>query len=138
MFLKISIGLVLVIIIMAFAGRWYYNSTQETLAQLNQNIATLRANQEQLEQAIATSNETIARQQADAVQFSAANDQLRESFNEAERYQDELARKLASHDLTRLTLQRPGLIEPRVNNATLRLFDELENITGKPTPTIVN
>ena len=107
-------------------------------AQLNQNIATLRANQEQLEQAIATSNETIARQQADAVQFAAANDQLRESFNEAERYQDELARKLASHDLTRLTLQRPGLIEPRVNNATLRLFDELENITGKPTPTITN
>jgi peptidoglycan/xylan/chitin deacetylase (PgdA/CDA1 family) len=98
----------------------------------------LRANQEQLEQAIATSNETIARQQADAVQFAAANDQLRESFNEAERYQDELARKLASHDLTRLTLQRPSLIEPRVNNATLRLFDELENITGKPTPTIVN
>ena len=89
MFLKISIGLVLVIIIMAFAGRWYYNSTQETLAQLNQNIATLRANQEQLEQAIATSNETIARQQADAVQFAAANDQLRASFNEAERYQDE-------------------------------------------------
>ena len=37
MFLKISIGLVLVIIIMAFAGRSYYNSTQETLAQLNQN-----------------------------------------------------------------------------------------------------
>ncbi len=138
MFLKISIGLVLVIIIMAFAGRSYYNSTQETLAQLNQNIATLRANQEQLEQAIATSNETIARQQADAVQFAAANDQLRESFNEAERYQDELARKLANHDLTRLTLQRPSLIEPRVNAATLRLFDELENITGKPTPTIVN
>jgi len=123
---------------MAFAGRSYYNSTQETLAQLNQNIATLRANQEQLEQAIATSNETIARQQADAVQFAAANDQLRESFNEAERYQDELARKLACHDLTRLTLQRPGLIEPRVNTATLRLFDELETITGKPTPTIVN
>jgi len=132
--MRIAFVLLLIIIGMGFAGRWYYNSSQATIAQLNQNIATLRANQAQLEEAIATSNETIARQQADAAQFSAANDQLRAQLVQAEAYQDELAGKLARHDLTRLTLQRPGLIETRVNNATERLFREMEGLTGAPNP----
>lgn len=131
---KIVLFLLLVIGAMLFVGRWYYNSTQEQVAQLNQNIATLRANQAQLEEAIRTSNETIARQQADAAQFEQANNDLRSRLNEAEAYQDELAGKLARHDLTRLTLQRPGLIETRVNNATERLFREMEGLTGAPNP----
>ena len=135
---KIVLFLLLVIIAMGFAGRWYYNSTQETVAQLNQNIATLRANQAQLEQAVATGNETIARQQADAAQFAEANIELRGRLDQAEVYQDELSSKLARHDLTRLTLQRPGLIETRVNNATAKLFDELEVITGGPAPITAN
>ena len=102
---------------------------------MNQNIATLRANQAQLEQAIATSNETIARQQADAQQFAEANNALREQLQAAESYSDDLAAKLRNHNLTVLTAQRPGLIETRVNNATARLFDEMEIITGKPAPT---
>ena len=132
---KIAFVLLLIIIAGGFAGRWYYNSSQETIAQLNQNIATLRANQAQLEQAIATSNETIARQQADAQQFAEANNALREQLQEAEAYSDDLQSKLRNHNLTVLTAQRPGLIETRVNNATARLFDEMEIITGKPAPT---
>ena len=131
---KIAFVLLLIIIAGGFAGRWYYNSSQETIAQLNQNIATLRANQAQLEQAIATSNETIARQQADAQQFAEANNALREQLQAAESYSDDLAAKLRNHNLTVLTAQRPGLIETRVNNATARLFDEMEIITGKPAP----
>ena len=132
---KIAFVLLLIIVAGGFAGRWYYNSSQETIAQLNQNIATLRANQAQLEQAIATSNETIARQQADAQQFAEANNALREQLQAAETYSDDLAAKLRNHNLTVLTAQRPGLIETRVNRATARLFDELETITGKPAPT---
>ena len=126
--------LFILVLVMGGLGYWYYNSSQETIAQLNQNIATLRANQAQLEQAIATNNETIARQQADAAQFAEANTELQGKLVQAEAYQDDLAGKLARHDLTRLTLQRPGLIETRVNNATARLFDELEIITGRPAP----
>jgi len=132
---KIAFVLLLIIVAGGFAGRWYYNSSQETIAQLNQNIATLRANQAQLEQAIATSNETIARQQADAQQFAEANNALREQLQAAESYSDDLQSRLRNHNLTVLTAQRPGLIETRVNNATARLFDEMEIITGKPAPT---
>jgi len=132
---KIAFVLLLIIVGMGLVGRWYYYDTQAHIEQLNQNIATLRANQAQLEQAIATSNETIERQQRDAQQFELANNALREQLQEAEAYSDDLASKLRNHNLTVLTAQRPGLIETRVNNATARLFDEMEIITGKPAPT---
>jgi uncharacterized protein (DUF3084 family) len=132
---KIAFVLLLIIVVMGLVGRWYYYDTQAHIEQLNQNIATLRANQAQLEQAIATSNETIERQQRDAQQFELANNTLREQLQEAESYSDDLASKLRNHNLTVLTAQRPGLIETRVNNATARLFDEMEIITGKPAPT---
>jgi len=132
---KIAFVLLLIIVGMGLVGRWYYYDTQAHIEQLNQNIATLRANQAQLEQAIATSNETIERQQRDAQQFELANNTLREQLQEAEVYSDDLASKLRNHNLTVLTAQRPGLIETRVNNATARLFDEMEIITGKPAPT---
>ena len=132
---KIAFVLLLIIVGMGLVGRWYYYDTQAHIEQLNQNIATLRANQAQLEQAIATSNETIERQQRDAEQFALANNALREQLQEAEAYSDDLASKLRNHNLTVLTAQRPGLIETRVNNATARLFDEMEIITGKLAPT---
>ena len=59
---------------------------------------------------------------------------LQERAKEAEAYQDELAAKLRRHDLTALTLQKPGLIEKRVNNATAKIFDELEADSGKQPP----
>ena len=126
--------LLILVLVMGGLGYWYYKDSQATIAALTQNNATLRANQAQLEEAIRTSNETIARQQADAAQFEQANNDLRSRLNEAEVYQDELASRLARHDLTRLTLQRPGLIETRVNNATERLFREMEGLTGAPNP----
>ena len=100
---KIAFVLLLIIVGMGLVGRWYYYDTQAHIEQLNQNIATLRANQAQLEQAIATSNETIERQQRDAQQFELANNTLREQLQEAEVYSDDLASKLRNHNLTVLT-----------------------------------
>lgn len=125
--LKLAFIMFLMMIGMGFAGRWYYNDTQARMIQLRENAV-------RLELAAKTSQETIGRLQADAAQFEQANNQLREQLNEAEAYSDDLAGKLRRHNLTVLTLQKPGLIETRVNNATAKLFDEMENITGKPVP----
>ena len=108
-------------------GYWYYNDTQAT-------IGTLRSNNAKLAVAAETSKETIGRLQADAAQFEKSNQELRAQLDEAEEYSDELAGKLRRHNLTVLTLQKPGLIEGRVNNATAKLFDEMEVLTGKPVP----
>lgn len=112
---------------MGFAGRWYYNDTQTRMIQLRENAV-------RLELAAKTSQETIGRLQEDAAQFEEANTKLRAELSQAEEYSDDLASKLRRHNLTVLTLQKPGLIETRVNNATAKLFDELETITGKPVP----
>jgi len=47
----------------------------------------------------------------------------------AEEYRDELIEKLQRHDLTKLSLQKPGLIENRINEATKKVFDDIESIT---------
>jgi chromosome segregation ATPase len=129
---KLSFVLFLVTVMMGVAGRMYYTSTQETIMGLNQNIATLQANVLQAEQALETSNETIQRQQEEAEQVAEANALLRERLEQSETYKNELAGKLSRHNLTQLTLQRPGRIETIVNEATESIFDELENLTGKP------
>jgi len=120
---------ILIVMLLTFGGigYWYYNDTQAT-------IATLRSNNAKLAIAAETSKETIGKLQADAAQFEKSNQELRTQLNEAEEYSDELAGKLRRHNLTVLTLQKPGLIEGRVNNATAKLFDEMEVLTGKPVP----
>ena len=125
--LKLALMMFAVMCGMGFVGYMYYNDTQQRLAQLRENNA-------RLEIAAQTSKDTIDRLQADAAQFEQANNQLREQLNEAEAYSDDLAGKLRRHNLTVLTLQKPGLIEGRVNNATAKLFDEMEALTGKPAP----
>ena len=103
---------------------WYYKDTQST-------IATLRDNNSKLMMVAETNQETINSMARD---YEIAQENmlvLQERAKEAEVYQDELAAKLRRHDLTALTLQKPGLIEKRVNNATAKIFDELEITSGK-------
>ena len=126
-------GLLVLIATMGIAGRWYYQDSQETIKILNENNATLKANQTQLQETINTNNETIVRQQQEAQQIAQANDQLRSQLVASEKYADDLASKLRRHNLTVLTMQKPGLIERRVNDATDKLFREMEAITGATT-----
>ena len=125
--MKIALFFFLIMCGMGAVGYFYYNDTQDRLAQL-------RENNTRLEIAAQTSQETIGRMQVDAAQFEEANTKLRAELSQAEEYSDDLASKLRRHNLTVLTLQKPGLIETRVNNATAKLFDEMENITGKSAP----
>jgi len=105
-------------------GAWfYYTDTQERLA-------TLRNNNAKLQIVAETNQETIENLQADYKLAQENMEKLAERAREAEIYQDELASKLRRHDLTRLTLQKPGLIEKRVNNATDKIFTELEVNSG--------
>lgn len=105
-------------------GAWfYYQDTQDT-------IATLRDNNSKLQIAAETNQNTINSLERD---FQLAQENmllLQQRAKEAEAYQDELSAKLRRHDLTVLTLQKPGLIEKRVNNATAKIFTQLEEDSG--------
>lgn len=118
--------LILILLVGSMSGgAWfYYKDTQAT-------IATLRDNNSKLMIAAETNQETINSMARD---FAIAQENmlaLQERAKEAEAYQDELSAKLRRHDLTALTLQKPGLIEKRINNATAKIFEQLEIDSGK-------
>ena len=104
---------------------YYYSDTQKTIAQLQQNNAVLKVASE-------TNQATIGRLQEDAKVAQENVLALQERAREAEQYQDELINKLRRHDLTALTMKKPGLVERRVNNATSAIFEQLEIDSGKP------
>jgi hypothetical protein len=104
-------------------GYFYYTDTQNKLAILQQNNANLKV-------AAEANQETINRMQADALAAQEQMQKLSERAKEAEKYQDELIGKLRRHNLTALALQKPGMIETRINNATSKIFDQLENDTN--------
>lgn len=107
----------------AYAAKYYYDTTQAT-------IATLRENNAKLETANQINQETIAEQQANAVRLGELNNQLTADLQRAEQYGDELRSTLQKHNLTHLANKKPGLIEQRMQNATDELWDDLESITS--------
>ena len=106
----------------AWGAKYYYDTTQAT-------IATLRENNAKLETANQINQETIAQQQEDAIKMAELNSQLTSDLQKAEQYGDELRSTLNKHNLTHLANKKPGLIEQRMQNATNKLWDELEDIT---------
>lgn len=110
----------------AYAAKYYYDTTQSTIAQLRENNAKLEvANQE--------NQLTIKKMGEDAIRLNALTDQLSVDLRKAEEYGDELRNTLNKHDLTHLANKRPGMIEKRMQNATDELWDDLESITGDNT-----
>ena len=117
---KILIGII-VAMVLAFGG--YYWLTEKRLATLTENNAKLTI-------AARTNQDTIDKLTQDYEQQQELNSELKEKLTAAEAYGDELAKKFREHDLTMLTLRKPGLIERRVNSATQKILDDLESSTA--------
>ena len=110
----------------AYAAKYYYDTTQATIAQLRENNAKLEVANEENQQ-------TIAKMQEDNVRLNALTDQLNTDLRKAEEYGDELRNTLNKHDLTHLANKKPGLIEKRMQNATDKLWGDLESVTSDNT-----
>ena len=117
---KIFIGIILALIL-AFGG--YYWMAERRIERLTENNVSLTI-------AATTNQETIEQMDLDNQAFQLANDELKLKLRASEEYGEQLAEKLRTHDLTMLTLRRPGLIETRVNNATQKLFEDFESSTA--------
>ena len=117
---KIFIGIILALIL-AFGGYWWM--AERRIESLTENNAALTI-------AATTNQETIEQMDLDNRAFQLANDELKIKLQASEEYGDALQEKLRTHDLTMLTLRRPGLIETRVNNATQKLFEDFESSTA--------
>ena len=123
-------GIIILVAILGGVGygaKYYYDTTQNT-------IATLRDNNAKLEVANKTNTETINQMVADNQRLNALTDQLNSDLRKSEEYGDELRDTLNKHNLTHLANKKPGLIEKRMQNATDKLWDDLESVTSDNTP----
>ena len=127
MFSTIKIALVFIMLAGAGGGLFY-------VKQLQSNLEIARLNNAKLESAVETSEASIATLKADNARLNALSDQLNADLTKSEQYGDELRATLNKHNLTHLANKKPGLIETRTQNATDKLWDDLESITSD-TPT---
>ena len=66
----------------------------------------------------------------DSKRLNELNSELNVNLRKSERYGDELRDTLNKHNLTHLANKKPGLIEKRMQNATDKLWDDLESLTS--------
>jgi len=120
--LIVVVGLIGGVVYGAYA---YYNDTQ-------QRIKTLQENNAKLETVAKTNEMTINSLQQSQQKFATLNNELQVKLDEAEKYGDDLRKKLHKHNLTRLSIKKPGLIEKRINDGTKKLFESIESVTALP------
>ena len=108
-----------------YGGWYYYKDTQARIAILTENSA-------KLEQATNTQKQTIDTLVEDAEKYRELNKDLNIKLEAANEYKNKLIGKLRKHDLAKLSMQKPGLVEKKINNGTKKLFESLEKLTSIP------
>ena len=101
----------------------YYKDTQQRISTLTQNNAKQKSAND-------TNTATIQQLNKNALALNQLIDDLGSELKKAEQYGDELRNTLRKHNLTHLANKKPGMIEKRMQNATDKLWDNLESITS--------
>ena len=122
MFSSIRIAMILVLLAGAGGAFLYVKNLQK-------NLEIARANVAKLEVAVQTSEASLKLERAESARLGELNNKLSTDLQKAEQYGDELRATLQKHNLTHLANKKPGLIEKRMQNATNKLWDDLESIT---------
>jgi septal ring factor EnvC (AmiA/AmiB activator) len=121
--LKISAGLLLVILAMGGLGYWYYTDSQAT-------ISTLTKNNAKLEESLELSEAAVDSLEADVASAGRRMSTLNKEFAEVRSQKNDLARKLEKHELGVLAANKPGLVERVINNATAKAGRCFELLSG--------
>ena len=119
---KLAIGIAIMLVISMTGSIWYINYLQD-------QIATLKGNQLILETEIKQQNDDLQRLIATAKNTQIQINSLEKEKQESEREVNKLRDTFARHDLDNLALQKPGLIQTRVNKGTKRVKDTLVALT---------
>ncbi len=108
-----------------YGGWYYYKDTQARIQILTENSI-------KLETAAKLQKNTIDTLVADAKKYEELNKKLDIELKKASEYRNVLIAKLRKHDLAKLSQQKPGLVEKKINNGTKKLFKSFESITTVP------
>ena len=110
-----------------YAAHWFIvNQLDLQITQLQSDVRQYQAQNVALQSAAEINEQTIRsleensqRQVEQMTNLTSANQQLQSE-------KDEYLSIFRRHDLQRLALARPGLIEPRLNNGTQEVFRQME------------
>ena len=117
------IALMAILAGVGYGAKYYYDTTQNT-------IATLRENNSKLEVAVDTAQKSVETLQGDIVKMSALNKSLQQDLQKAEAYGDELRRKLSDLDLVVEAMRDSKVLEGKMNGATANLWRDFMGDTG--------
>ena len=120
---KLSLILGGLLVVTIAGSAWYIDYQAD-------QITTLKGNQIVLETEIQKQNESIERfleqQKNQQVQLDQLESEKRAAMEDVNR----LRKTFAKHDLDKLALAKPGLIQNRINKAAARVMATLEEITN--------
>ena len=129
---KTTVYIIIGVLVSALTGvaYFYYTSSQNTIRELTATNATLTVENANLKEANASLQTTLetVRNSAKVQQQLAADLTARLSQSEVEL--NNLRTLLIDHDLTMLALQKPALIEKRINDATRNIFSTITSDTS--------
>ena len=110
-----------------YGGYYYYKDTQERIRILTENTA-------KLETAKKLQDDTIDAMIEDREKFEELNLELQTNLDKANVYKDVLINKLRKHNLAKLSMKKPRLVEKKINDGTRKLFRSLEALSGAVAP----
>lgn len=99
------------------------------VANLQERVGTLQANNDKLESAVRTQQETIKRAQEDAIRQAELNRKLSTKLQEAEQGLDHLRKRFTQIDINKQAMEDPAGLELRINNAVNRLIADISKQT---------
>ena len=105
-----------IILLLGGSSYWLYNENQ-----------TLNANVIKLDQALEDQREAFTRMVTEYEKQGQELNNLARANAQIEAEKDQYLAIFRKHNLDKLALMKPGLIENRVNNATKEVFEVLEN-----------
>jgi uncharacterized protein YPO0396 len=110
-----------------YGAYYYYKDSQERIRILTENTA-------KLETAKKLQDDTIDAMIEDREKFEALNNELQTNLDKANVYKDVLINKLRKHNLAKLSMKKPRLVEKKINDGTRKLFRSLEALSGAVAP----
>ena len=120
---KLSLILGGLLVVTVAGSAWYIDYQAD-------QITTLKGNQIVLETEIQKQNESIERYLEQQKNQQVQLDQLESEKRAAMEDVNKLRKTFAKHDLDKLALAKPGLIQNKINKASARVMATLEEITN--------
>ena len=122
--LYILIFVIGIIGVIGYGAKYYYDTTQNRIAVLTKNNATLTA-------AVETSEKSITALRGNIQKMSDLNNKLQIKLQNAEAYGDELREKLSKLDLVVEALKDSKVLEGKMNGASFKLWQGIMEETGR-------